>query len=170
MTKLNFLLIVFLLALLTGCGSFPRTPELLRENVTGGKFYTSKDFFKVKRPFSKVSSTYKKQAAKCLNKEINKVWFEGGMTRRTTTRYVPKIKITSRKTILTIQDRKVSGSKELGSPPADGFYRIVADVTPISKNVTSVKIYKQHPALEPVIMALRDWATGKNLECPDFTK
>jgi hypothetical protein len=69
-----------------------------------------------------------------------------------------------------LQGRVVSGSREVGNPPADGFYRIVADVTPAGKNETAVKIYKQDPILDPVVKALRHWATGENLECPGFTK
>jgi hypothetical protein len=54
-------------------------------------------------------------------------------------------------------------------PPPGGVYIFVADATP-QGNRTRIQIYGPSKGYDVLHRAVRGWASGENLGCPDMTK
>jgi hypothetical protein len=58
-----------------------------------------------------------------------------------------------------------------GKVPSGGLYMLVADATPVDKGRTRIDVYAPSMgAGEVMVRAIKGWATGENLGCPDLTK
>lgn len=54
--------------------------------------------------------------------------------------------------------------------PEGGYYLLVADAYPVDKTRTRVQIFHPSMGSDVLIQAIRGWASGENLGCPDMTK
>ncbi len=54
--------------------------------------------------------------------------------------------------------------------PEGGHYLVVADAYPIAQNRTRLDLFGPSRPHEVMIRAIKGWATGDNLGCPDMTK
>jgi hypothetical protein len=160
---------VVLTALLSACGSLPQTPAEHREQAKSGRTSFRSDSFEVKRPLADVVRTFQKKAPECLSFSMS-----------TTTR--PNIGFGSttnvwgetKQTVLTFANRtelyfqaKIKG--QVGKEPEDGVYYMVADAYPVGKNRTRVDMY-WITRVDLLAQAIRGWASGEDLGCPDPTK
>jgi len=59
--------------------------------------------------------------------------------------------------------------KQLGGPPPDGFFIIVADVYPAG-GASRVDVQKHMPGYDGVMKAIRGWAQGTTTACPDLAQ
>ena len=88
----------------------------------------------------------------------------------TTHTYTPTFIATAKKTELHVQMKRAGGGMhELGAPP-DGYYRVVLDAVPVGQNRTKIDMYINSADDNLIRNALRGWAQGTNLGCPDVTK
>ena len=166
----NYFVISFLAGVLAGCGSMPKTPDLLVQNANDSKMYSEKDVFEVKRPISQVTTVLKEKSAECLQRKIESRWREGGLNRRQVTALTPKVEVSKDHTQLTLQTKTVEGSTDLGDIPADGWYIMVVNAYPKDKSTTRVESYFQYTAYKTAFTAIKPWVTGSNLGCPDLTQ
>ncbi|HLQ02986.1 MAG TPA: hypothetical protein VK143_11890 [Burkholderiales bacterium] len=160
---------MLLVSLLWGCGSLPQTPAEHREAAKSGRTFFRSDSFEVKRPLAEVARTFQKKAPECLS-----------FSMATTTR--PNIGFGSttnvwgktKQTVLASANRaelhfqaKIKG--QVGEEPEDGVYYMVADAYPVGKDRTRVDMY-WITRVDLLAQAIRGWASGENLGCPDPTK
>jgi hypothetical protein len=158
--------------LLFGCGLQPKTADELRDNVKGKAVFSSREVFEVKKPYRQVSDTLKKKWLECLDSTTTGSFHRGGNTFGTQTDiYKPKVSVTDQRTELTLQ-HKATGTAitQVGGPPPEGFFTFVTDVYPVDKNTTRVDVQKQTPIHGDVVKAIRNWAEGTRMGCPDLAQ
>jgi len=170
MTRRSLSLAVLLSASLAGCMTLPRTPELTRKSAQSGAALTEKDIFEVKRPLPQVADAFQRKAPECLSKRVTGRWMENGVMRRQVRAYKPTVNVSKEHVELILQSRIVEGSTELGGIPPDGWYIVVADAYPVDRNTTRVELYKHAIGHSIVLKAIKGWATGANMGCPDLTQ
>ncbi len=170
-------LIVFSLftGVLTGCGSMPKTADLLVENAQGGKMFSQKDSFVVHQPVSRVAAVLKEKSAECLQRKVTSShWEQQGSSnvhRVQSVSFTPIMQITKERARLTVQLKDVSqGTTNLGGMPPDGWYAMVVDAYPVDKSTTRVESYFQDSGYDVMHAAVKPWVTGTNTGCPDLTQ
>jgi hypothetical protein len=158
--------------LLFGCGLQPKTADELRDNVRGKAVFSSREVFEVKKPYRQVSDTLRKKWLECLDSTTTASFHRGGNTFGTQTNiYKPKVVVSDRRTELTLQHKATGkGITQVGGPPPEGFFTFVTDVYPVDKNTTRVDVQKQTPIHAAVMKAVRNWAEGTNMGCPDLAQ
>jgi hypothetical protein len=174
MVLARLLLMLSTAFLFSGCGALQqsRTADELRNNVRNGSTFTNRDVFEVKKPYRQVSDTVRKKWLECLDSTTSHTFRRDGNTFGTQTDiYKPKAAVTERRTELTLQHRvKGKGITQVGGPPPEGFFIIVADVYPVDKGAARVEVQKHMPGFEGVMKAIRNWAEGTNMACPDLSQ
>lgn len=160
---------------LVGCGSMPKTPDMLVENAKSGAMVSEKDVFEVNKPIEQVSEVLKKKSHECFEQEISFASY-GGSTggiktyRRESRELTSKMHAGKQRTRLTLQVKNTGGSTELGGPPPDGWYFLVVDAYPEGKSKTRVEAYYQHTMFHSAFTAIKPWVTGTDMKCPDLTE
>ena len=157
-------LAVFLLLLVSAC-AVPLTPKEYRTAAKAGNALSTFESVDVNRPVAEVAATFKAKAAECLS-------YKMGETKKpligvgSSTHYygvaTPTVKRSKDKVELYFQ---VSYEHEVGNVPDKGMYHLVADAYPHGKK-TRVDIYRRNNA-EVLGEAVKGWASGQNLGCPD---
>jgi hypothetical protein len=158
-----------------GCGNMgaPMNAEEYRQATRDGSRYglATLESFEVERPFREVSSTLKRKSDECLKVAVN--WAATnryGNTRSGVHRYKPTFVNGTNRAELHIQrSRSGGGDIDVNAPPG-GFYHVVLDATPVGKSRTKIDIYTQSKDDDLLRRALRGWAQGSNLGCPDLTE
>jgi hypothetical protein len=54
--------------------------------------------------------------------------------------------------------------------PPKGHFVMVVDAIPLSAKKTRIDIYRPSKGVDVIVRAIKGWASGKNLGCPDMTK
>ncbi len=165
-------LITGLVAVLTGCGTMPQTADEFRKAVPGavtGKVET----FDVNRPFGAVAKTFEKKGPECLNKTVSVTSTTPGkygpVVSTYTVTYKPTVRVTKKKAELHVQQH-TDNTLKVHKEPEGGYYLLVADAYPVSKNKTRVDLYCPAIGHKVLIKAVKGWGTGENVGCPDLTQ
>lgn len=157
-------------AALAGCAvNFPQTAEEYRQAVPGATFGKT-ETLEVNRPFSQVASTFQRKAPECLNIAVR-------MTERSTTSYhvvetvyKPTVLLSKKRAELHVQIEYKKGVIVPGKVPEGGNYLLVADAYPLANNRTRLQWFGPARGHDTLIRAVKGWASGENLGCPDLTK
>ena len=86
------------------------------------------------------------------------------------TTYKPTVVVTSRKAELHVQQHHDQGVLAVSKEPEGGYYLLVADAQPVTQTKTRVDLYRPSMGHRVLIQAVKNWATGENVGCPDLTK
>jgi hypothetical protein len=78
--------------------------------------------------------------------------------------------VTEEKAELHVQQHHATGVLNVTEEPNGGYYLLVADAFPLDKKRTRVDIYGPSTGQDVLIKAIKGWATGENIGCPDLTK
>ena len=155
--------------LLTGCISHPQTPDEFRKAVPSA-FSAKVESFEVDRAFGQVANTFQKMGPSCLAKTIK-------TTSQTKTSYQvivtndkPTVLVTPQKAELHVQFHHDQGVIGVGKEPEGGYYLLVADASPLTPTKTRIDLYRPSMGHGVLIQAVRNWASGENVGCPDLTK
>ncbi|MCK4910471.1 MAG: hypothetical protein KAR83_02465 [Thermodesulfovibrionales bacterium] len=168
----HYVIIITFLAsvVLSGCSlKNPQTADEYRQVVGAGAFLTKVDTYEVDRPMSAVAKAFKKKASKCLDMTITSTVRSSRMNQITITDYKSTVLVGKNRVELHLQQHMRSAINLSNEPPG-GSYVIVADATPLKKGKTLMKVYGPSMAWDNVTKAIKGWATGKNMGCPDLTK
>ena len=167
----RFFLTTFLVTtLLTGCAVHqPQTAAEFRQVAPGATFGTH-DSFVVNRNFDDVARTFEKQAYKCLDQRI-RMTESGHMYHHVVvTKYTPTVQVSENTAELHLQYVHEQGVLAVSEIPEKGYYLMVADATRMDANTTQIDMYRPTIGHDAVVRAVKGWATGENVGCPDMTK
>jgi hypothetical protein len=169
MNRFHVLIVVLYLFNLIKYVSHPQSAEEFRKAVPGA-FSATVETFEVDRPFGQVASTFQKMGPNCLSKTIK-------TTSRTTTSYQvivttykPTVLVRGKKAELHVQQHHEQGVINVSKEPAGGYYLLVADAQPVTQTKTRIDLYRPSMGHSVLIQAVKNWATGENVGCPDLTK
>ena len=165
-------LIVFISAsiLLPSCAiKHPQSAEEFRKAVPGATFAKTESY-EVNRSIGAVTKTFQKMAPQCLHKRVTSTSSGYMHYQVIVTDYLPTVKVTPTRTELHLQQDHVQGVMNVSKKPKGGYYLLVADATPVSKSKTRIDLYAPSVGYDPVNKAIKGWATGQNVGCPDLTK
>jgi hypothetical protein len=154
---------------LQGCGGMPQTAEEFRKAVPGAMLAKT-DSYEVNRPFRDVSATFQRKGPECLNMAVRTVSQTTTSYQNILTEYKATVVPGSERAELHLQQLHKTGVLYPSKPPEGGAYIIVADAYPQPGNRTRMQLYGPSIGYDVVYRAIRGWASGENLGCPDLTK
>ena len=154
---------------LGGCVSHPQTAEEFRQAVPGA-LTAEVETFEVARPFDEVANTFREMAPACLNKRIKTTSRTHMSYQVIVTAYKPTVLVTGDKAELHLQQHHEAGVLKVSKEPAGGYFLLVADARPIDRNKTRIDLYRPSIGHGVLVKAIRGWATGENVGCPDLTQ
>ena len=155
--------------LLAACVQMPQNAEEFRKAVPGAMM-TKTESYEVNRPVKDVAATFRRKAPECLKVAVRTVSQTTGSYQNILTEYTPTVIVTDQRTELHVQQFHKTGVMYPSKPPAGGTYILVADAYPAAANRTRIQLYGPSKGYDVLYRAIRGWATGDNLGCPDMTK
>ena len=169
MNRFNLLTVALFVIWIPGCISHPQTPEEFRKAVPGA-FSAKVETFEVDRPFSQVADTFQKMGPDCLSKTIKTTSQTTTSYQVIVTTYKPTVLVVGKKAELHVQQHHEQGVINVSKEPAGGYYLLVADTQPVTPTKTRIDLYRPSMSHSVLIQAVKNWATGENVGCPDLTK
>ena len=154
---------------LQGCGSMPQTAEEFRKAAPGAMLGKT-DTYEVNRAYREVSATFQRKAPECLNMAVRTVSQTSTSYQNILTEYKSTVVAGGERAELHLQQLHKTGVIYPSKPPEGGAYIIVADAYPLPGNRTRMQLYGPSIGYDVVYRAIRGWASGDNLGCPDMTK
>jgi hypothetical protein len=155
--------------LLQACGGMPQNAEEFR-NAVPGAMMTKTESYEVNRPMREVAATFQRKAPECLNLSVRTVSQTTTSYQNILTEYKSTVVAGGERAELHLQQLHKTGVIYPSKPPVGGVYVIVADAHPLAGNRTRVQLYGPSMGYDVVYRAIRGWASGENLGCPDLTK
>lgn len=155
--------------LLQACGQMPQTAEEFRRAVPGAMM-TKTESYEVNRPLREVAATFRRKAPECLNLQVRTVSRTATSYQNILTHYQATVVVTAQRAELHVQQEHKTGVLYPSKPPAGGTYLVVADAYPQPGNRTRIQLYGPSRGYDVLYRAIRGWASGENLGCPDMTK
>lgn len=157
-------------AVLAGCVTqMPQTAEQFREAVPGATLAKT-ETFEVNRNFRDVARTFQKRAPRCLNVTVRTTSQTNMSYQVTVAEYKPTVVITAKRAELHLQRHYSKGAMNISKEPEGGYYLLVADAYPAGRHKTRIQTFGPSMGFGPLYQAIKNWASGKNLGCPDMTK
>jgi len=169
MNRFTIVTIVLCSLGLSGCISHPQTAEEFRKAVPGA-FSGKVETFEVDRPFGQVANTFQKMGPNCLAKTIKMTSQTNTSYQVIVTTYKPTVRVSPKKAELHVQFHHDRGVINVSKEPDGGYYLLVADASPVTQTKTRIDLYRPAIGHAVLVQAVRNWATGENVGCPDLTK
>jgi hypothetical protein len=159
------------LALLAGCVTQqPQNAEEFRK-VAPGAFLMGSETLEVNRPLRDVAAAWQRRAPECLNASVKTTSQTSTSYQVITSIYKPTVVVGKDRAELHVQrEFKGGGVITVGNPPPGGPYIIVADAYPLPGNRTKLQLLAPTKGQDVVIRAIKAWASGESVGCPDLTK
>ena len=169
MNKQYLFCISLLGTLLSGCvGHMPQSADEFRTELPGA-FLGEVEKFDVNRPHTDIGKTFAKMAPKCLDVRIKTTSQTNTSYQVIVTKWNPTVKISDNKAELHIQQLHEQGVLNIYEVPEKGYYMMVVDAIPTGKNSSQVVMYRASVGNKTLNKAIRGWAKGDNIGCPDLT-
>lgn len=166
---IRFVLYTGIFSILTGCvGHMPQTADQFREELPGA-FMGEVEKFQVNRPYTEVGKTFQKMAPQCLDVRIKSTSQSSTSYQVIVTKWNPTVKIGDQKAELYIQQLHEQGVLNVYEVPEKGYYMMVVDAIPLDKNKSEVVMYRSSFGNKALIKAIKGWAAGEKIGCPDLT-
>lgn len=163
--KRKILLLAPLAFLLPAC-SVPMNTGEFRQAAKSNAMLLTTESFEVNRPYSEVARAFREKAPECLSFKLGSATRNmfGGSSN-------PVYYAETRQTVLVAKDKtelsfQVKYMNTVTSEPEGGSYHLVADAYRVGKNRTRVDVYRR-TKVELLVEALKGWASGENMGCPD---
>ena len=166
--NIRICIVAFSSLLLQACVQMPQTAEEFRK-VVPGAMMTKTDTYQVNRPMSDVASTFERLAPKCLNVTVQTVSHSTTSFQNLVARYKATVVRTSERVELHVQQLYETGVLYPSKPPEGGVYLLVADAYAQSNKSARIQLYGPSMGYDALYRAIRGWASGEDLGCPDMT-
>jgi hypothetical protein len=155
--------------LLSGCvGHMPQTADEFRTELPGA-FLGEVEKFDVSRSYTDIGKSFQKMAPKCLDVRIKTTSQTNTSYQVIVTKWNPTVKITDQKAELHIQQLHEQGVLNVYEVPEKGYYTMVVDAIPTGKKTSQVVMYRASVGNKTLNKAIRGWARGENIGCPNLT-
>ena len=155
--------------LISGCaGHMPQTADEFREGLPGA-FLGKVERFDVNRSYTEVGKSFQKMAPQCLDVRIKTTSQTNTSYQVIVTKWNPTVKITDQRAELHIQQLHEQGVLNVYEVPEKGYYMMVVDAIPTGQNRSEVVMYRSSVGNKALIKAIKGWAAGENIGCPDLT-
>jgi hypothetical protein len=151
------------------CAPMPQSAEEFRKAVPGAMMAKA-DSYEVNRSVKDVSATFRRKAPECLNVSVRTVSQTTTSYQNILTEYKPTVVVNGERAELHVQQLHKTGVMYPSKPPEGGIYLFVADAYPLPGNRTRIETYGPSRGYDVLYRAVRGWANGDNLGCPDMTK
>ena len=170
MNKTFALIALTLTIILSGCAiKHPQNAREFRAAVPGA-FMAKVEKYEVSQPYNEVAKRFKKMAAKCLNVSIKTVSQSSKSYQVIVTDYKSTVIVGKNSTELHVQQHHKQGVMNVSKEPVGGYYLMVVDAIKTGKNKTRIEYYGPSRGQDAMVKAIKGWASGKNVGCPDLTK
>ena len=155
-------------ALLLSACSIPMNTAEFRQAAKANAALLTYETFEVNRPTAEVANTFREKGSECLNFKLGEA--KRGILGTSKPHYYAE----TREGVVVSKDRtelsfQVHYENTLNKEPDGGTYFLVADAYPVSKKKTRVDVYRR-TSVDLLLQALKGWASGENLGCPDPMK
>ena len=151
------------------CAPMPETAEEFRKAVPGAVMAKT-DSYEVNRSIKDVAATFRRKAPECLNVSVRTVSQTTTSYQNILTEYKPTVVANGERAELHVQQLHKTGVMYPSKPPEGGIYLLVADAYPLPGNRTRIQTYGPSKGYDVLYRAVRGWASGDNVGCPDMTK
>lgn len=167
--KIRFVLGFAIFTFLTGCaGHMPQSADEFR-NEAPGAFLGMVEKFQVDRSYTEVGQSFQKMAPQCLDVRIKTTSQTNTSYQVIVTKWNPTVKINEQKAELHIQQLHEQGVLNVYEVPDKGYYMMVVDAIPLGKNSSEIVMYRSSVGNEALVKAIKGWAAGEKIGCPDLT-
>lgn len=170
MNRLSYVLAAVAALALSGCvTSHPMNAQEFREAVPGA-FSADFEAFEVNRSFEDVAATFQEKAPSCLSGRIKTTSQTNTSYQVIVTRYTPTVQVSAERAEIHLQQHHEQGVLKISEEPENGYYMLVTDAYPIDASHTRIEMFRPAFGYKHIIQAIKGWATGDNMGCPDLTK
>lgn len=167
--KTRFLSYIAIFSILSGCaGHMPQTADQFRKELPGA-FLGEVEKFQVDRSYTEVGKSFQKMAPQCLDVRIKSTSQTNTSYQVIVTKWNPTVMINDQKAELHIQQLHEQGVLNVYEVPEKGYYMMVVDAVPLEKNRSEVVMYRSSVGNKALIKAIKGWAAGEKIGCPDLT-
>lgn len=171
MSRLSYLLTAVAVLALSGCvTSHPMTADEFRAAVRPGTFSAEFETFEVDRSFMDVAQTFQEKAPSCLSGRIKTTSQTNTSYQVIVTRYTPTVQVSTERAEIHLQQHHEQGVLKITEEPENGYYMLVADAYPVDESHTRIEMFRPAFGYKHIIAAIKGWAKGDNMGCPDLTK
>lgn len=187
----KLLLVLFITVFLSGCAVLdaiipksesPKTAKIFKSVAkkhiaeNGNKYFVIEKYT-VKKPFSYVTSRWKKRTRACLKRTYRSTTTRGsgsGFSKSVVdTKYTPKLKVYRKKASLSIQSERFGSTIGTNAiNPPGGAYFMVVEAFRLKGKKTKIVVYRfNYPnKYEVASKAILNWSSGKSTACPDYAE
>ena len=163
-----------LLVALGGCAMLqpPPTAEAFRREASAALLPRT-GTLEVRRPLREIADAFRKKAPECLDltatATVKTITDYQEIIRTYVTTYRPTVLESAQRVELHVQWR-TQGEIHLSPPPARGAYRLIVDAYPLEGDRARLQWFAPSAADDFLVHAVQGWATGEDMQCPDFTR
>lgn len=165
MDKQWMCLLLPVIMLSTGCTGIVAQNKEEYKTSTG----VSLESYVVNRPYSKVAATMKSKTKECLDIKLRRRSCVGNNCSDDYVTYTPTLNQTANNLELSVQIDVPHALRWWKEPPG-GKYILTAVITPTEVNKTKLDVYRPWAGYDLIPSAVRNWAEGTNLGCPNLAK
>jgi len=159
-----------LVVILNGCSiTHPQNAAEFRVGVPGA-YMAKVEQYEVSQPFEQVAARFKKMAPKCLDLTIKTTSQSATSYQVIVTDYNPTVIVGKDRAELHVQQDHLQGVMNISEVPPGGYYLMVFDAIKVDPRTTRIEYYGPSIGFESMVTAIKGWASGKNIGCPDLTK
>ena len=156
--------------LVQACVQLPQTAEEFRSAVPGAAMMKT-ETYEVSRAFVDVAAALKSRGHECLNVSVRTTSHQVGQSYQSYLTHYRATAFTSKQHAeLHVQQLHEGGGVIYPSePPPGGVYMLVVDAYPAAPHRTRIELYGPAVGYRSLYRAIRGWASGADLACPDMT-
>jgi hypothetical protein len=159
---------------LAGCAALrpPQTAEEFRR-VASAALLPRTGTIQVDRPLHDVAAAFGKMAPECLDGTVTAttktITNYQEIIRTYVTTYKPRVVVAPERVELHVQWH-TKGEIHVSPAPEGGAYRLVVDAHTVGGSRTRLQWFDVTAGQDFLLDAVKGWATGQNMQCPDLTK
>jgi hypothetical protein len=156
--------------LVQACVQLPQSAEEFRSAVPGAAMMKT-ETYEVSRALADVAASFRDRAPECLNVSVRTTSHQVGQSFQSyLTHYRATVLTGKERAELHVQQLHEGGGVIYPSePPPGGVYMLVLDAYAEAPDRTRIRLYGPAVGYGALYDAIRRWAIGVDLHCPDMT-